>query len=300
MNNMPEDKQQPQLVKTKWGFYQYEPKPSESELQEFYAKKYFQEGQGGYEVSYDAEELEWIRLCAWLIYQETRKSMSKSKGTLLDVGCGEGWLLNEFYQHGWVVEGIDFGKYAIEKYHPHLLDFFEQGNIYKLMEEKIQSSKVADVIFLGHVIEHVVDPVNLLKNVKRMMHKDSVLVMVAPNDFSLLHKYLFEKGYITKKFWLRFPDHLSYFNKESMSNVLQDLGFRIDTIVAGNPIDLNLMNDNANYIQDPSKGKNIHKFRIRTDNFLASIDRDKLLQMYEILGSMGVGRNLVYYCSIAP
>lgn len=294
---MSADKQQPQLVKTKWGFYQYEPKPTEEELQEFYAKKYFQEGCGGYEVSYTPEELEWIKLCAWLIYQETRKLMSISKGTLFDIGCGEGWLLNEFYQHGWVVEGIDFSKFAIEKYHPHLLNFFEQGNIYKLMKEKIQKSKEADVIFLGHVIEHVIDPVDLLKDIKRMMHKHSLLAIVAPNDFSPLHQHLLEKGYITKKFWLSYPDHLSYFNKESMSNLLQDLGFRINAIVAGNPIDLNLMNDNSNYIEDPSKGKNIHRFRIRTDNFLASIDRDALLKLYEVLGSMGIGRNLVYYCT---
>jgi hypothetical protein len=35
---------------------------------------------------------------------------------------------------------------------------------------------------------------------------------------------------------------------------------------------------------------------VRVDNFLGEIDRDKLLALYEVLGSMGVGRNLVYYC----
>jgi len=83
-----------------------------------------------------------------------------------------------------------------------------------------------------------------------------------------------------------------------MSNLLLDLGFKIRAIVADNPVDLNLLNDNSNYIEDPGKGKNIHLFRIRTDNFLGSMDPDKLLQVYEILGTMGVGRNLNYYCSI--
>lgn len=56
--------------------------------------------------------------------------------------------------------------------------------------------------------------------------------------------------------------------------------------------------EESSYIEDLSKGKNIHFFRVRNDNFLGSLDSDKLLQIYEILGSMGVGRDLNYYCSI--
>ncbi len=46
---------EPKLKKTKWGFYRYEPKPSDEELQAYYAEKYYQEGQWGYEVSYTDE-----------------------------------------------------------------------------------------------------------------------------------------------------------------------------------------------------------------------------------------------------
>ena len=130
------------------------------------------------------------------------------------------------------------------------------------------------------------------------MHSSSILVIAAPNDFSSLHELLLKEGKITKEFWLSYPDHISYFNKESMSNFLLDLGFKIHSIVADNPVDLNLLNDNSNYIKDPSKGKNMHRFRVKSDNFIGSLDSDKLLQIYEILGSMGVGRNLNYYCSI--
>ena len=62
-------------------------------------------------------------------------------------------------------------------------------------------------------------------------------------------------------------------------------------------IDLNLLNENSNYINDTSKGKNTHTFRVRIDNFMASIDREKMLCLYEVLGSMGIGRDLIYYCS---
>lgn len=293
---MSKDRKQLRLIKTKWGFYQYEPKPSETELEKYYAKKYYQEGHGSYEVSYSREELEWNKLRAWLIYREVEKLISKKNGDLIDIGCGEGWLSNEFYNHGWSVMGMDFSRYVIEKYHPHLLAFFKQGNIYKLMKQNIQEGKKFDMIFLGNVIEHVIDPADLLNDIKLMMYEHSMLVMVTPNDFSPLHKHLLDKKYITKKWWLAYPDHLSYFNKSSMSNLVQDLGFQIKMIVAENPIDLNLLNDNSNYIKDTSKGKNTHTFRVRMDNFMASIDREKMLCLYEVLGSMGIGRDLVYYC----
>ena len=62
--------------------------------------------------------------------------------------------------------------------------------------------------------------------------------------------YLIENEYVSEKWWLSYPDHISYFNKETMCNVLADLGFVVHSIVADNPIDLNLLNDNSNYIKD--------------------------------------------------
>ncbi len=287
------------LIKTKWGFYQYDPKPSDEELYNYYANKYYQEGRGNYSVSYTDEEIAYFKLKAWLIYRKTSQLTNiEEPAKFIDVGCGEGWIMDEFNRQGISVLGLDFSSHGIEKFHPHLLPFFEQGNIYELLEEKVRIKSKFDFLILANVIEHVKDPFQLLQNIKKIMHSSSILVIVAPNDFSPLHELLLQEGKITREFWLCYPDHLSYFNKESLSNLLLDLGFKIRAIVADNPVDLNLLNDNSNYIEDPSKGKNIHLFRVRSDNFLGSLDPDKLLKIYETLGSMGVGRDLNYYCSI--
>jgi len=292
-------KNPPELIKTKWGFYQYDPKPSDEELYSYYANKYYQEGRGSYSVSYTVEEIAYFKQKAWMLCRKISHFADiKKGGGLIDVGCGEGRIMNEFNRQGISVLGLDFSKHGIEKFHPHLLPYFEQGNIYELLGEKIRIKSKFDFLICANVIEHVREPVQLLQNIKKIMHQSSILVVVAPNDFSPLHDLLLREKKITRKFWLCYPDHLSYFNKESMSNLLLDLGFKIHSIVADNPVDLNLLNDNSNYIEDPSKGKNIHLFRVRSDNFLGSLDLDKLLQIYEILGSMGVGRDLNYYCSV--
>lgn len=290
----------PELVKTKYGFYQYSPLPSEDELRQYYEEKYFQQGRGSYSIFYTDEEIDFFKLKAWLIYRKTSMLMNmKKKKSFIDIGCGEGWVLNEFSKHGHTVLGLDFSKYGIEKFHPHFLNFFEQGNIYDLLKQKVKARSHFDIVLLANVIEHVVNPIKLLKTIKKMMLPDSLLIIVAPNDFSSLHSLLIDRKKISRQFWLAYPDHLSYFNKESMSRLLSATGFKLKTVIADNPIDLNLLNDNSNYIQNPKKGKKTHMFRVQTDNFLASIDPDKLLQIYEILGSMGIGRDLNYYCSLA-
>lgn len=296
---MENKKIKPRLIKTKYGFYQYRPLPSEEELEKYYAQKYYQQGVGSYEVSYTDEEIKYFKLKAKLIYLKSSHIINLEKPkSFIDIGCGEGWALNEFFQNGHSVFGIDFSKYGIAKFHPHLLKFFEQGNIFEKLKQMIQNRVKYNIILLANVIEHVVNPVKLLQNIKKIMFPDSLLIIVAPNDFSTLHKYLIKNHFISKKFWLCYPDHISYFNKESMEKLLYSLGFRVEAIVSDNPVDLNLLNDNSNYIKDPSKGKKTHLFRVRVDNFLASLNRAKLLQIYEILGSMGVGRDLNYYCSI--
>lgn len=287
----------PELICTEWGFYQYHPLPEEKELQEYYANRYYQEGLGSYEISYSDEELSWHRLKSWLIYRTIEKLSSNSK-KFIDVGCGEGWLLDKFYQRGYSIRGLDFSKAGIEKLHPHLMPCFEQGNLYDLLQGVLEKKEQYDVIGLCNVIEHVRNPVSLLQEIQHIMHPDSILVITAPNDFSHLHNYLMERQIVAEKWWLAYPDHLSYFNKDSMYNLLTALGFCLVKIVADNPIDLNLLNDNTNYIRDKGKGKNTHLFRVRSDNFLGDVDKERLLELYEILGSMGVGRDLSYFCTL--
>ena len=290
----------PELIRTKYGFYHYLPLPTEEELRQYYADRYYQHGSGSYSISYSEEEIEYFKLKARLIYKKVSMLMDmKKKRSFIDIGCGEGWVLNEFEKKGNTVLGVDFSRYGVEKFHPHLLSFFEQGNIYDLLENMIEKGSRFDILMLANVIEHVIDPETLLQKIKGIMFPESLLIIIAPNDFSRLQELLIEKKKISRKFWLAYPDHLSYFNKESMGYFLSAQEFELKAVVAENPVDLNLLNDNSNYIEDPEKGKATHMFRVLADNFLADNDTDKLLQIYEILGSMGIGRDLNYYCSMS-
>lgn len=289
----------PQLILTKYGYWTYEPKPSPDQLAEHYAKKYYQEGRGSYAVSYSDEEVRYFRLRASLVFRQfSRLYKSHPNASLLDVGCGEGWIMDKFQREGFEVRGIDFSSFAIEKFHPHLRAFFQEGNIYEMLNRYFSSGQKYDVVILANVIEHVIDPVELLACLKKLLKSEGMLLIVAPNDFSVLQQELLSKKCVDSPYWLAYPEHLSYFNKESMTRLIEDQGYSLNAVVAENPIDLNLLNNHSNYIQDKSKGKAVHMLRVRTDNFLASIDEDKLLDVYNVYGRMGVGRDLNYFCGI--
>lgn len=289
----------PKLIKTRWGYYQYEPQPTDEELQRYYETKYYQEGMGSYSVSYSEEELDYFRLKADLM----RRKVVELEGAviskrLMDIGCGEGWVMSEFLKQGANVSGIDFSSHGIEKWNSHVLPCFQKANIYDVIYNKQKDEPEYDILILANVIEHVKEPDKLLSAIKRFMTKGSLLIIVAPNDYSRLQDHLIQREYISTKYWLCYPDHLSYFNKDSMCRLLCDLGYEVRSIVADNPIDMNLLNDNSNYVRDKTKGRNTHLYRIRADNFIGQVDSDKLLKIYEILGSMGIGRDLTYYCSL--
>ncbi len=272
--------------------------PSQAELEKYYSQKYYQEGRGSYAVSYLPEEIEHFRLKADLIFRQLQRlHKNRRLKNALDVGCGEGWMLQKFFQEKVEARGIDLSDFALKKFHPHLVKFAVQGDFYQVLEQLKGEKKSYDVITLLYAIEHARDPMRLLDDARHLLSSRGTLVVLAPNDFSKLHQYALRKKFIPKPFWVVYPDHISYFNKDSMTKLLKARGFKVDAVVGNNPIDLNLFNANSNYAVDPTKGKNTHYYRVRTDNFLASIDRNKLLDIYTILGGMGVGRDLYYYCS---
>lgn len=287
--------ERPKLVQTRWGFYQFDPIPDEEQLRSYYETKYYQQGCGSYEREYDRDELEWKRLRDWLLSERAMELVPGAR-RFFDVGCGEGGLMAEFYSRDLAVTGVDFSKAGISHLHPEMLPFFHRGNVFNLIEEYCSTERY-DIISCINVIEHVTDPARMLRLLRRGLSDNGVLVITAPNDFSPLQRMLVDEGITPDLWWTCYPDHLSYFNRESMEAFVCDHGFSLRSVVADNAIDLNLLNVNCNYVREPEKGRATHLFRIQTDLFLAGMDRKKLLRLYETYGDMGVGRNLTYYCT---
>jgi hypothetical protein len=78
---------------------------------------------------------------------------------------------------------------------------------------------------MHHVIEHVHDPCNLLKECRQILRGRGKLVIVTPNIESLGHR-LFRKSW----FPLDPPRHLCLFSLHTLRSCIEKAGFQVETL----------------------------------------------------------------------
>ena len=148
----------------------------------------------------------------------------KKPKSLLDVGCGVGVFLQNVKAIGWNARGIDMNPSAISYARSHGLDVC----LGKIEEQKFDPGSF-DAITLFQTIEHIEDPLKILKKIHSLLRKGGILVVTTPNEESLMAKVL-------GKFWFGYKniEHLYFFNKQSLSAMQSKVGFRKIIIRAEN------------------------------------------------------------------
>lgn len=289
----------PRLRRHPFGFLELAEKPDEETLATYYAEKYYQSEAGNYRRQYPDDELEVIRLRIRLRSARALEIMGRKRpGRILDVGCGEGFVMAAFAEDGWQVAGIDHSRAGVEGMNPHMLDWVEQGNLFELLDQRIAAGEKYDLVWLGNVLEHVLDPIGLLKALHGLVASGGLLVAVAPNDGNRYHEYLFSENLIPERFWIAIPDHISYFTEESLRKTAAETGWGVRDLQGDFPVDLFLADDASNYVADRSKGPAAHAARLRLERLIATAGPEAANQFYSALAGVGLGRNMVAY--LAP
>lgn len=115
-----------------------------------------------------------------------------NKSNLLDVGCGVGTISLELQGRGFNVHGLDFSSIAVEKARERgvtadICDVDKDGLPF--------NDDSFDVVWAGDVVEHVFDPVFLLREMRRVIKPSGKILIKVPNDTHLLRRfYLFVTG----------------------------------------------------------------------------------------------------------
>jgi len=182
-----------QIIKDGLGYMRVDPLPSEEELENYYANSYYQNPHGTYQSSYSEIESTQRKLRIELIHQAViynLKSDTNNQNKILDLGCGEGFLLSHFKDAGWKVLGLDFSDEGVRKQNPKLIKDIVKGNVYKELEVLLKTDENYDVIYLGNILEHVIDPLALVTKCSDLLSAGGLLVITVPNDFSILQSSL--------------------------------------------------------------------------------------------------------------
>lgn len=278
-----------------WGFYELENKPTPDELADYYANKYYQDCPSKtYAKTYSELELRVIQSRIASRYAALEERVETTGFTrFLDVGCGEGFSLPFFAQKGFDVYGMDFSASGVMQQNPEFVDSVKVGNLFESLATAVEQNLRFDVVWLQNVLEHVLDPVDLMSQLKTLVSDNGVLVLTAPNDFSVTQVHAKQTGDVEHDYWLAIPDHISYFNCETLLAFVRQMGWQVLDQLADFPIDWFLFNSAANYIKKPQHGPAAHKARLEIEELIAQSSLQKVNQFYRALSAVGMGRNTV-------
>ena len=154
-------------------------------------------------------------------YRDSRAFLAsrfENRGTLLEVGCSLGYLLDYFRQDGWVPFGIEPHS-GLCKYARKVLGIeVFQG----LLDEADIPPHSIDVVTMMHVIEHVPDPKAVLLDVFRILKPGGFFIVETPRYDTFMFKLMGRRERSVSC-----DGHIYFFTKRTLSAMAQAAGFEV-------------------------------------------------------------------------
>lgn len=135
----------------------------------------------------------------------------------LDVGCGSGWLLETMQDAGWEAEGQEWDEAAANA-------ALRRG--LHVTTGPVSAVKGSfELITMLHVVEHVADPVDFLREAATKLSPHGRLVVTTPNVEGEGHRRF-------GRSWrgLEAPRHLQIFNGASLRKVAEAAGLVVERV----------------------------------------------------------------------
>lgn len=153
--------------------------------------------------------------------------------TILEMGVADGEMTQYFFKHFPKVVGLEGSEHFIEETKAKFPRHFKSGKlkfIHSLFEEYEVDDKY-DTILAGHVIEHMVDPVDILIRVKSWAAKDGTILILVPNANSIHRRIGVKMGLLKRPGELNEQDkklgHLRNYTWETLERDIASSGLKI-------------------------------------------------------------------------
>ncbi len=262
------------LIKTKHGYYRFDPIP-EVDYSTYYTDE------KPLCIANQIEDKAW-----WDVMYEDRLRVLENAysdgGVILDVGCGAGMFLARAREWGWATEGIDPSETAL-KYAKDTLGLYVSTTDITSLKSNHYSA-----IHCSEVLEHVPDPERLLKHCHRVLRKNGMICVCVPNDFNPLQMILKQKY---GEYWVSYPWHINYFSFDSLSSLMAEAGFTVIYQSAMYPLEIFAL-FGVPYIGNDKLGRFIHRVRMKMDMEMSAQERSIF---YEEMTRFGIGREAIIY-----
>jgi len=195
---------------------QTHPIPSPTKLKALYESHY---NFGGERETTYTRIREWFHFSPvyglWLLLDgDISFHRPKGEGRLLDIGCNEGRGLKVYSKNGFQAEGLELNERAARVAR-------EKGfTVHTCSLQEFQPSRLYDVVVLSNVLEHSLNPMEMLADVRRILKDDGQVWISCPNSKSWQRR-LFGRDWAN---W-HVPFHIVHFSALTLKSVLLESGF---------------------------------------------------------------------------
>jgi len=160
------------------------------------------------------------------VFAAAKKYTHKEKLNILEIGSGYGYFIHHATRLGHKAIGTevtsDYAEAANNAVNGDIL-YIPDGNY-----DKVAENNWADLVYLEHVFEHVLEPNQIIAQIKNKISSVGILHMSVPNSKSFLAKVMGSKWP-----WACPPDHLYFYNKKALVAFLERNGFEVLEVFAG-------------------------------------------------------------------
>lgn len=183
--------------------------PTAAELEEYY-KDY---------TEYDyINDVTRNRYLSWIDNLDKERKTNR----ILDVGCGDGILLEQAKKRGWQVFGTEYSEKWVTRCRDKGISMV-QGKL----DTASYETESFDVIVYLEVVEHINNPIEEFTSAKSLLRKGGVIFLTTPNYNSIMR-------YVLSTDWnvICYPEHLAYYTPKTLNRLFSGLGFEkinIDT-----------------------------------------------------------------------
>lgn len=282
----------PTRVHPELGFRQLDPLPEVDELTAFYQSRYYdliRRGGRAPELGRllaggeaAAREREWLAATLYADVTDGLAPLIPIGSAVLDIGAGTGDCVAHLGSCGYVASGIEPSQEAS-------LLAREQGRaVCAATVEEWAANPENRAAYAGavllNVLEHVADPLGLLRDVHALLAPGGAICVRVPNDFT---EWQAAAQGTRTSWWVAAPDHINYFSHSSLAATLEACGFAMARMTTDFPMELFLLMGD-NYVDEPALGAQLHEKRRRFELALPKPLRQRL---YAAFAAAGAGRN---------
>lgn len=192
-----------------------DPLPSEPEIASLYMQDYFADQ---YDKGVEPDTPDFAKRLRLEGHRIRFFKGLKREGSVLDVGCGNGYFLAACRERGYQATGLDLSEWAVN----YVRETLGIACLSGPLDSVDLAGQVFDVITLWHVLEHTRDPRKTIITVGSWLQKNGILVLEVPN-------YEGTDAQRLREDWVgwQIPYHFYHFTPETLIRLLDVCGFRV-------------------------------------------------------------------------